>query len=374
MRVLLIARHAPPEASGATRRTLQWIAAAERAGAEITIASPVEPAGPHAWTPLPIGVGRGQAGSSGSVYRLLNRLRDGLVWPDPELAWVLRHGPRLADAIDAADLVITTSPPESLHVVASRLAARRAVPHLVDLRDPWLRSMHRPARRRFPRRLVERALLRRVVRRAAAVTAVHPYIAEDVELALRGAQVRVIGQAPAAPDPDFVWRFEEGRLNAVYAGGFELGSGTRRLTDFLAALAPLFATEPRLSVHHFGPLSEAEAALASDTPNLVAHGPLDLDKLAVVQRAADALVLFNAPHARFPGGKLTEYAAADKPIILLGEGPWRADPVLTRARDVSIGETGLPAVHPRLEDVEAARSDRVGQLADLIVALAGSAR
>jgi hypothetical protein len=71
----------------------------------------------------------------------------------------------LAD--DRHRIVVSSGPPHYVHIAASRLARRRHIPHIVDLRDPWgrtsvpLRDRFLPDRqlRRFERPTLERAAL-----------------------------------------------------------------------------------------------------------------------------------------------------------------------------------------------------------------------
>lgn len=257
-------------------------------------------------------------------------------------------------------------PPESLLVCAGWLAARSGCPFIADLRDPWLASHHRPARSVFPRRIVERGLFRWALERAAGIVTIHPAIAEEVKAVLPGAPVELIGQSPVPPDPDFAWAFGQNTIDAVYAGSFSPRG--RSFDGFLSAARPVLAAEPRLRLHVFSALTEADRERAAGVAGVVLQDPLPLSALATVQRAADALVLYNSPTVRFPGGKLSEYLCAERPLLVLGDGPWRRDPVLTRACEGALEPGALKTLMPAATDIADAQLDRVGALSALITA------
>ena len=79
------------------------------------------------------------------------------------------------------DVVLSTSPPNSVHVIGAAIARRTGVPFVADFRDSWLANPHRRYDRRSVRakRAVEERIARAALRRVAAVSAVTPSIAEE---------------------------------------------------------------------------------------------------------------------------------------------------------------------------------------------------
>ena len=94
-----------------------------------------------------------------------------------------KAAPWLATAVPAAepdrarrgiDVVMTTSPPASVHLVAQAIAAATRRPFVADFRDSWLDHPHRRYDSRGVRakRTVERRMARTVTRRASALVTV----------------------------------------------------------------------------------------------------------------------------------------------------------------------------------------------------------
>ena len=98
--------------------------------------------------------------------------------PDPGIVWAwfaCRH-PKVLEYAADADCIISSSPPESAHVAASRLARKLKVPHVVDLRDGWLdEPLKLLLRTSMIRRWLEGRYETSVLKHAAAV-----FVSSDV--------------------------------------------------------------------------------------------------------------------------------------------------------------------------------------------------
>ncbi len=111
-------------------------------------------------------------GGGSAVTRLAYRLyRDFVCMPDEAWPW-LRHYREIRDAAANAsvDLIFSSSPPATSHVLARRLAADLGKPWVADLRDPWA-DMH-TLDRNAVRRWLDVRLERRTLSHAAALTTV----------------------------------------------------------------------------------------------------------------------------------------------------------------------------------------------------------
>jgi glycosyltransferase involved in cell wall biosynthesis len=243
------------------------------------------------------------------------------VAPDLQLVgWVPFAIPRALSLRRGVDCVITTAPPYSAHLVGMALQ-RLGVPWVADFRDGWSVGPGRPPFSRLAG-AADRALERAVVRGADAVVAVTRPIADD--LAARfGAPVTTITNGF---DPDELAAFngapplDPARHSLVHTGS--LAYGGRTPGPLLEALRRLGSD--RLEVVFAGPMSAAERdALAA--PELAGRarwlGSLPREQALALQRAADSLLVITADdQPTVATGKLYEYFAAGRPIVVLGEG------------------------------------------------------
>ena len=238
----------------------------------------------------------------------------------------------LAD--ETFDCAITTSPPESAHLIG-RALRKRGLPWVADVRDAWT---FEPLRPRFPtglqRRFDER-LERRWLGAADAVVCVSRTAAEDVRdrlgidatLVPNGWDPDLSTEDPGSPQAvDPLPLADPNRVSLVYTGRF--GSYGRDPRPLVEALGQLARHEPaiarRIELVVAGPLTEDERALLSTdvTPaRIVARGSLDRVQALALQSRADALLLLASPaRTQLLNIKLFEYLAAGRPILALAEG------------------------------------------------------
>jgi len=257
-----------------------------------------------------------------------------IVVPEPlALAWApfaLRDALR-ANSRERFDCVITSSPPESVHLIG-RALQRRGVPWVADLRDGWT---FEPIRPEFPtafqRRLDER-LERRWLTAADAVVSVSRPAAADLrarlglepELIPNGWDPDLDAEGPGGSSADRL--LDPERVSLVYTGRF--GSYGRDPTALIRALGVLALEHPedavRLELVVAGPLTQDEANLMGRDvapARIAVAGTLDRTEALALQRAADALLLVaSSRRTQLLNFKLFEYIAAGPPILALAAG------------------------------------------------------
>ncbi len=83
---------------------------------------------------------------------------------------------------------------------------------------------------------------------------------------------------------------------------------------------------PEARLHLIGRLTPEEQTYADSSPlaaQIVRHGNLPYAQTLAMQQSADGLILFQQGTAALPG-KLSEYLLTTAPILVVGDGPWRA--------------------------------------------------
>lgn len=284
----------------------------------------------------------------------------------PEM-YVVTWLPALAVAVrrllrsSTFDCLVTSSPPESAHLVGLLLGRRRPA-WIADFRDGWL---YEPWRDSLPTRL-QRALdarLERLVVSSAevAVAATEP-IARDLTDRL-GAQATWV---PNGWDPDSVVgdgaelvRRGDAHVVLVYTGGLA-GPRGRDPNPLFLALQQSRADGLRLRLVHAGHVTVEERALIAraGATDLVQHtGMLDRQQALALQRSADALVLLTSRSASEATGKLFEYLAAGRPIIALAEANEAARIVRETRTGIAVPPDNVDAI------VAAIRQAASGELA-----------
>ena len=270
---------------------------------------------------------------------LLGRLRDRSMIPDTKIGWLppaVQLGRRLI-AERGPQLIFSSSPPETAHLIARRLA-RGGIPWVADLRDGWLFEPPVPSLRSGRlRRAVESRMERSMAETAAAMVAVTDPITEDLQTRYAGCigRTRTISNGYDAADFAALarQRAADGLFRLTYTGAFSGSSQGRSAEALFAAAGQILDADPqtRLRLEIVGPASEMERGLAET------HGVASITSfLAPVPRRqayqhqldADALLLVTAPGVRSVAtSKLYDYIGAGRPVLALAQGNAAAETV-----------------------------------------------
>jgi glycosyltransferase involved in cell wall biosynthesis len=217
------------------------------------------------------------------------------------------------------DCVITSSPPQSAHLVGLALKRR----WIADFRDGWtFEPQHQPW---FvgAQGWLDRSLERRVARGADAVVGVTKPIADDLR-ARFGVRTELItnGFDPEETAPaDADGLLDPERHSLVHTG--RMAVALRSPKPLVAALRSDAELAEKVELVFAGPLSDEERDVlaAPDLEGSVrAVGSLDRSRSLALQRAADSLLVITEGHRRSVAtGKVYEYLAAARPVLVLGE-------------------------------------------------------
>ncbi len=289
--------------------------------------------------------------------RLAVFLRGNLLIPDPRVFWVSPSVKFLREYLreHPVDLVVSTGPPHSMHLIALKLKKYIKVPWLADFRDPWtgIDFYHRLKLTPLSDRIHHR-LEKSVLTAADVVTVVSPGMKKSLE-ALAGREVHVIfnGYDPA----DFIGSADSAR-SADYPG-----------PEGSPAVTP---AADRFIISHFGAFNrdrnphtlwQALRELAGSNPDLRKALTLRLigqtdetilqevrelglgEQLEVIphlehrrgvellrESALFLLPLNDSPNARdILPGKMYEYMALGRPILAVGPSDSDCEQILTAA-------------------------------------------
>ena len=243
-----------------------------------------------------------------------------LLVPDASVTWNLTAIPaaiRIARR-EGIDVVITTSPPGSVHFVGAAVQRTSGARWLADLRDPLVANHHRrdPTAAARARQAANEQVARLVARTADAVTCVSEAIADEVRgLGARG-PVRVIANGCDFDDFTGLEYEPARRFRITHTGSF---FGKRDPRPFLQAFhdAGLDAVARFVGDFRSSDREWAEALGLGDRLEIVDYLPR-ADSLRL-QRDSEALLLL-VPDAGGRGkgvlsGKVFEYIAAGRPIL-----------------------------------------------------------
>jgi glycosyltransferase involved in cell wall biosynthesis len=361
-RLLVIANPFPPTVSAGTGRVLRFLRNLPAHGWEPTVLT-AEAQGPAVVpdfvrilrTPT-LAPRRLLSGSRGG------RIGEWLLVPDPHAAWVptaVAAGRRLF-AAEPFDAIFSSHPRASTHVVAARLSQASGLPWLADYRDRrfanTVRTYATPAHAAANRRLEAR-----VLRHAAALTAINQPILDDIVAFHPWLADRAHVLPNGYDDGDPVEPAELGPgFWFVYTG--RLYKRERPLEAFLTALATMpddvnalfLGDEPRVQ-----PIAERlgighRVRVERFVPHAKALG---------YQRAADALLLITQRRPESLSSKVFEYLWSGRPVFALSTPATAAGKLLTAVGGAVIVDHDIDMREPLAGFVAAVRAGR-GPVAD----------
>ena len=342
MKVLIVTLYFPPAGGGGVQRPLKFATHLPELGIETHVLAPDDPKWIHrdaelqpptlAWVHRARYLGpKGRKpaeelhGTTGLVRarRQVELAGRRLLVPDENVSWNLTAIPaaiRLVKREDI-DVVLTTSPPSSVHLIGAAVQKATGVRWVADLRDSIVAHPHRHAERMLVRvkEQGERAVAQLVAKRADASVAVSDAIAAEVHA--RSPRGPVITIANGSDFDDFAG-FEHraaDRLRITHAGSF---FGKRDPRPFLTALKQSGLDD--VTVRFLGDFRSADREWAEtlelgDRLELIPYAPRR--RSLELQRDSDVLLLL-IPDAGGRGkgvlsGKVFEYLAAQRPILAL---------------------------------------------------------
>src|SRR4051794_14494119 len=268
-----------------------------------------------------------------------------LLLPDENVIWNATAIPKAISIVrsEGIDVVLTTSPPGSVHLIGAAVQKATGAKWVADLRDSIVLHPHRSAEGAGARakQKARAGVARLVARQADAIVAVSEAIAEETRaIEPRG---RVVTIANGSDFDDFAGLpYSRGdRFRLTHAGSF---FGKRDPKPFLRALAESGLEDVLVRfVGDFRPGDREfmESLGLGDRVEVIDYVPRR--ESLRLQRDSDALLLL-IPDAGGRGrgvlsGKVFEYLAAERPILAIVPPDGAAAQLI---RDADVGVVAAP--------------------------------
>jgi glycosyltransferase involved in cell wall biosynthesis len=416
MKLLLVTLYFPPAGGGGVQRPLKFASHLPALGIETHVLAPDDPKWMNEDLDLPLPTqawihraryigprARRLAdefhGRSGFDLALLQASTIGrrLLVPDENVTWNATAIPKAISIVrsEGIDVVLTTSPPGSVHLIGSAVKKATGAKWVADLRDSIVLHPHRSneGAAAFVKEKSRAGIARLVARQADAIVAAADAIAEETKaLNPRG---RVVTITNGCDFDDFagIEYKRADRFRLTHAGSF---FGKRDPKPFLRALAESGLED--VTVRFLGDFRPAdrefmESLGLADRVELIDYVPRR--ESLRLQRDSDVLLLL-IPEAGGRGrgvlsGKVFEYLAAERPVLaIVPEDGAAAQLIRDTDAGIVAGPEDVPAIRDALVALHAqwrdgkldgtplspewrdklSRAARVEELAELLESLA----
>jgi glycosyltransferase involved in cell wall biosynthesis len=340
MKALIVSFYFPPAGGGGVQRPLKFATHLPELGVETHVLAPHDPKWIHrddelqpptlAWVHRARYVGtsgRKPAEELHGTQGLVRLQKQAQLFgrrflvPDENVSWNLTAIPAAIRIVrsEGIDVVVTTSPPSSVHLIGAAVKKATGVKWVADLRDSLVAHPHRHAERLLVRAKEqgEYAVARLVASRADAITCVSEAIADEIRERSPRGPVMTIANGSDFDDFAGLERQQSDRFRLTHTGSF---FGKRDPRPFLTALKQSGLED--VVVRFLGDFRSADREWAE---TLELGDRLELIPYAArrrsleLQRDSEALLLL-IPEAGGRGkgvlsGKVFEYLAAERPIL-----------------------------------------------------------
>ncbi|HEY5295651.1 MAG TPA: glycosyltransferase [Gaiellaceae bacterium] len=379
MKVLIVTMYFPPSGGGGVQRPLKFATHLPELGIETHVLAPddskwihrdeeLQPPtlawvhraryfGPKGRKPAEELHGTQGLERLGVHARLAGRR---LLVPDENVSWNLTAIPaaiRIAKR-EGIDVVVTTSPPSSVHFVGAAVKRATGIPWVADLRDSLVAHPHRHAERMLVRAKEqgEHAVAKLVARNANAIVCVSEAIADELRERNPAGEVAMISNGSDFDDFVGLQRHSSERFRITHAGSF---FGKRDPRPFLTALTQSGLDD--VVVRFLGDFRStdrewAEEQQLGDRLELIPYAPRR--QSLELQRDSEALLLL-IPDAGGRGkgvlsGKVFEYLAAERPILAVVPPDGAAAELIRNANaGVVVGPDDIDGMAAALRDLHA---------------------
>jgi glycosyltransferase involved in cell wall biosynthesis len=341
VKLLLVTRHFPPGSGGGVQRPLKFATHLPALGIETHVLAPGEsgsvPAdaglelptqawihrvryvGPRAARPSEQLLAKQGVARLGTQAALLGRR---LLVPDENVPWSTFALPVAIRLVrrEEIDVVLTTSPPPSLHLLGAAVKRTTGAAWVADLRDPLTSHPHRRGYESQLARLKETAVggvARLVASQADAIVTASDAIAEEIRAL--GPKGKVVTIANGCDFDDFAGleHHPSEKLRITHTGHFH---GKRDPKPFLRALAESGLDD--VVARFAGDFRAADREYAQSLglgERIELLGNVSRRRSLELQRDSEALLLL-IPESGGRGrgvltGKIFEYLAAERPIL-----------------------------------------------------------
>ncbi len=254
--------------------------------------------------------------------------------PDPRIWWVKPSVKFLKKYLKdhPVDVMVTTGPPQSMHLIGLELHRATGLPWIADFRDPWTKIFyfkHLGLSKKAERKHME--LEQAVLDEATAVVSVSPLVQADFEAAT-GTPVHLITNG--YDDADFAEHEavpHEGRFRIVHTGLFASDGNPTALWEALSGLPFRESLDIRLAGKVDGEILDAIRSYGLGG-QLSVLGYLSHEDSVKELQNADMLILplrKEPEYKKVLPGKIFEYLAARKPVLGIGQEDGAAAQLLT---------------------------------------------
>lgn len=254
-------------------------------------------------------------------------LRSNVFIPDPKALWIRPSVKVLTKYLyqNSVDVIISTGPPHSMHLIAKKVSAKTGIPWIADFRDPWTGMYNfKHLKHTWLAELIHRGLEKGVIKSADAIVVVTNGMRDEFA-GLGGKNISVITNGFDELDFPQNGGVSDKEFSITYTGLFFKDRNPSNLWRVLAKLANERSDfKGDLKIRLVGNTDASikeEIAVAGLADNLFCSDYIPHNEVIKIQQNAQILMLSSGMEPESKSiltGKFFEYLAARRPILAFG--------------------------------------------------------
>lgn len=268
------------------------------------------------------------AGKKSLLQKAAMFVRGNFFIPDPRCYWIGPSVRFLKKYLKAhpVDIIVSTGPPHSMHLIAEKLSREVNIPWVADFRDPWTKMFYFKHLHLSPwaeRR--HRKLEKKVLDRASVIVSVSPLVQKEFQ-EMTSTEVELITNGYDESDFKDAIVEADGYFNIVHTGLFASDGNPETLWKALGDKCrkdSMFSRKLRIRL-----VGKTDAEILSSITenglenNLINNGYQPHGVAVKEQKNATVLILPLRKEPEYKAvvpGKVFEYLAAGHPILGIGQ-------------------------------------------------------
>jgi glycosyltransferase involved in cell wall biosynthesis len=277
-----------------------------------------------------------------STFQKISRfIRSNFFIPDPKVGWfpfAVKQGKKVMKEMPVK-AIITTGPPNSVHLIGKKLRKKYNIPWIMDFRDPWTSSYlvkELIARSRLAEN-IDQGMENKALKLADCVTGISPGLLTEFQD--RANRLEVIYNGFDEEEFPPYQKKPQSKFSLAYIGSLKPNQNIHALWQALAELIKERDDFRKDFVLQF--TGSPNPHIIDTIKNYGLKDHLNLSgfiphQQAIEQMQQTSLLLFIVPRAKYAksitSGKIFEYMASRTPIVSLGPTDGDAAWILKKAR------------------------------------------
>ena len=263
-------------------------------------------------------------------------VRGNIFIPDARMLWIHPSYRFLKKylKVNSVDVIVTSGPPHSLHLIGLKLKKKFNIPWVADFRDPWTDIyFYKDLKLTWIADAINRKLEKKVLKQADLTVVVSKAMADSFER-IGAKRIEIIPNGYDHVDYEFNANLDNSIFSLVHVGTIPPNSNCNKFWKAISMMAEKNKEfNEKLQIQFVGDIDRSVIESLKEygllgKAKIIGYKPHS--EIPAFQKSAQALLVFIPSNSKeILTGKIFEYLAAKRPVIAIGPAGGNLDTLLT---------------------------------------------